>query len=322
MSTQRSQRARRARVPLIVKAKTPSSRLRLTGNQLISSYHFLIKQREQLTASSSSSNDNSEQLSAIDERIAELGGLQHYQQISIAGHERSQHRFNSSRWVMDRLRSIDLWADMLRSVSTASSLQRRSSSQSRKRRREAEAGHETAVRRLRLLDIGATGPHYLPYAEAIDCTAIDLQPQHPDVRQQDFFSLPFSSLRASFDAVVLSLVLNFVPSPPQRGLMLLRACELLTAEGGRLFIVLPSACLLNSRWMDEQSMRRVLQLCGLTVEELRYSAKLVMLQAVTAAGGQRQRQQTAEAGWQPRLVRHAQSCNNFSLSLPAATQPA
>ena len=104
--------------------------------------------------------------------------------------------------------------------------------------------------------------------------------------------------------------------------MLLRACELLTVEGGRLFIVLPSACLLNSRWMDEQSMRRVLQLCGLTVEELHYSAKLVMLQAVTAAGGQRQRQQTAEAGWQPRLVRRAQSCNNFSLSLPAATQPA
>ena len=111
---------------------------------------------------------------------------------------------------MDRLRSIDLWADMLKFVSTASSLQRRSGSDSKKRRREEEAARETTVRRLRLLDVGATGPHYLPYAEAIDCTAIDLQPQHSDVKQQDFFSLPFSSLRGSFDAVVLSLVLNFV----------------------------------------------------------------------------------------------------------------
>ena len=129
---------------------------------------------------------------------------------------------------------------------------------------------------------------------------------------QDFFELPFSSLSGSFDVVVLSLVLNFVPSIARRGSML-RLTSRLLREGGLVYVVLPSACLLNSRWVDEAVMRSVMNSCGLQVEWMRWSARLVMLEARKVRGGVAEGMQ---GGYQPRQVRRGDGFNNFSISLP------
>jgi 25S rRNA (adenine2142-N1)-methyltransferase len=48
--------------------------------------------------------------------------------------------------------------------------------------------------------------------------------------------------------VVLSLVINFVGDPRRKGEMLVR-CRTLVRDGGNLFIVLPLACMDNSRYI-------------------------------------------------------------------------
>jgi 2-polyprenyl-3-methyl-5-hydroxy-6-metoxy-1,4-benzoquinol methylase len=51
---------------------------------------------------------------------------------------------------------------------------------------------------------------------------------------------------ARYDVIVLALVLNFVGSAEQRGLMLVE-CARLLKPGGLLFLVLPEAAISNSR---------------------------------------------------------------------------
>ncbi len=51
---------------------------------------------------------------------------------------------------------------------------------------------------------------------------------------------------ARYDVIVLALVLNFVGSAEQRGVMLAE-CARLLKPGGLLFLVLPDAAVSNSR---------------------------------------------------------------------------
>ena len=140
----------------------------------------------------------------------------------------------------------------------------------------------SSTHRIRMLDVGALTNHYLPYSSEIDCTAIDLNPQHPSVRAADFFDLDPESpeYRRAFDVVVLSLVLNFVGDRFRRGEMIKRSVRMLRPEGhGRLFVILPSACLRNSRWMDHDTfVGRCMAPLGLQLMKWKYSTKLAMFE--------------------------------------------
>ena len=85
-----------------------------------------------------------------------------------------------------------------------------------------------------------------------------------------------------YDAVVVSLVLNFQGDPRKRGDMLALAADprLLTPrQGGMLFVALPSACLDNSRYCDLERFVAVATnpLFRLELLEQKVSAKLVLL---------------------------------------------
>src|ERR1700734_3582445 len=80
-----------------------------------------------------------------------------------------------------------------------------------------------------------------------------------------------------FNVVVLSLVLNFVSSPEKRGEMLKLASSLLSS-GGLCYLILPSACLTNSRCISEEVMIHILKICGLKMLYSHYSRKLVLLE--------------------------------------------
>lgn len=88
--------------------------------------------------------------------------------------------------------------------------------------------------------MGALTNHYLEYGAWLDITAIDLNPRHPSVQRCDFFEYPLTP-PDRFDAIVLSLVVNFVGQHAKRGEMLWRCRHLLRA-GGWLFLILPLAC--------------------------------------------------------------------------------
>ena len=116
---------------------------------------------------------------------------------------------------------------------------------------------------IRLLDVGSCGTLFDGYAH-IDATAVDLCPQAANRRvyQCDFLTLPLGargsapdvrpserfpggtlhSLAAEgYDAVALSLVLSYVPTPAQRGAMIRKARQLLPPPESPSGLVPPPA---------------------------------------------------------------------------------
>ena len=51
----------------------------------------------------------------------------------------------------------------------------------------------------------------------MDVTPIDLHSRHPGIREQDFLQLDEEENREKWDLISLSLVVNFVPEPKDRG---------------------------------------------------------------------------------------------------------
>jgi hypothetical protein len=72
----------------------------------------------------------------------------------------------------------------------------------------------------RLLEVGALKPdNYRSCSSWVDCTPIDLRSRHPSITEQDFLLMDEDKNREMWDVISLSLVLNFVPEPKDRGAM-------------------------------------------------------------------------------------------------------
>ena len=219
-----------------------------------------------------------------------LGGIEAYQQASMYG-ARSSH-FVCARWVEPLLRQhmdVATTPDGVASVD------------------ETQGGARGAVatatgRRARLLDVGAIDNQYLPY-DWVDAVPIDLRAQHASVVEADFFDYAAALIAKNdgaaaapdrlFDAVVLSLVLNFQGDPRKRGDMLALASDgRLLRPGGLVFVALPAAALDRSRYCDEGTLVRTCGVLGLDVVARQRSAKLALL----ALRRRRRREEDATAG--------------------------
>lgn len=91
---------------------------------------------------------------------------------------------------------------------------------------------------------------------------IDLESSEVGIIKQDFMQRPVPEMeKDKFDLISCSLVLNFVPTPLQRGQMCDRFSYFLRnrPNAAYLFVVLPLPCINNSRYMDKSYF---LQLMG------------------------------------------------------------
>lgn len=140
--------------------------------------------------------------------------------------------------------------------------------------------------RLRLLEIGAlstknacsTNPH-------LNVTRIDLHSQEPGILQQDFMKRPLPrNDDERFHLISLSLVLNYVPGATGRGDMLKRCLAFLTKSlppdcpitfAPSLFLVLPLACVTNSRYLTESRLQEILSSMGFILARSKRSSKLI-----------------------------------------------
>ncbi|KAJ9122503.1 hypothetical protein QFC22_001932 [Naganishia vaughanmartiniae] len=164
----------------------------------ISLFHTLLKRKAQAQKALSSACSSSQasalqaQLAAVEQEIAEQGGLDTYQRASTLG--QSSERGGDSSVVLIE------WLKELNEAST----------------REAGGGGGTSP--LRMLEIGALSPNnYAAKQFYITNTPIDLNSQHPDILAQDFLHRPLPKDDSErFDIVSCSLVLNFVPEPRDR----------------------------------------------------------------------------------------------------------
>ncbi|KAI9600729.1 hypothetical protein H4Q26_000520 [Puccinia striiformis f. sp. tritici PST-130] len=138
------------------------------------------------------------------------------------------------------------------------------------------SGPANAINKITLLDVGAIdGKSYAKYTDWISTTSIDINPiDESIVARCDFFQFPIPKTEdQKFDVVCLSLVLNFIGDLKKRGEMIKRARKFLKPTG-KLFIVLPLACLNNSRYLDFERFKMILNYLGFKTIKQHNSSKL------------------------------------------------
>lgn len=229
------------KTPVRESAKAGSTMSTADAHRLIARFHTLNKDLALAEASSSlASSDMAAKRREIEQQLEALGGIEAYQQASLLG-EQHHAGFDASQWVT---------ADLKRCRGPPSS------------------------GKIQLLDVGAIVNHYSKHRSWIDCQALDLNSMDPEVVKMDFFDFA-PHCDAVFDVVVLSLVINFVGSPSKKGLMLV-LCEKLVKLGGFLYVVLPVACIQNSRYLKHSLFIKIMRTVGFVLETHKVSRKLAM----------------------------------------------
>lgn len=156
---------------------------RVETARLIRRFHVLNKELAKCRAEPSAASTAYE--SEILTEMESMGGLDWYQKASQLGQSKGRGG-DSSKWLIQTLRS------------------------------HCKETLDTTNKPLKVLDIGAVAPdNYKPYTSWITAKPIDLNPQHPDIQKQDF--LQMKPTAEKFDIICLSLVINFVGDPKDRG---------------------------------------------------------------------------------------------------------
>lgn len=273
------------RPPVLHRTKSIS---RTATKALINKHHLLQKRRRQAIAK----GDKAEE-AAIDAEIKALGGLERYQEASLQG-QRHDRGGDSSRVLMQWLGT------------TLSS-------------HKSESG-----RCLRMLEVGALSTqNACSKSGHFDIERIDLNSQGEGILEQDFMERPLPRDESErFDIISLSLVLNFVPEPKDRGEMLRRTTQFLRVPGRyidsprlaanfpSLFLVLPAPCVTNSRYLDEERLAAIMKTLGYALVESKTTQRLVyyLWRRVRVCKG-------PGAAFPKREIRSGSTRNNFAVVL-------
>ncbi|KAK0210435.1 nucleolus protein [Desarmillaria ectypa] len=162
---------------------------------VIRQFHVLLKRQAQLK--------DAQKLAEIQRQIDELGGIECYQSMSAIGQGKDRGG-GSERVLIGWLKELGY------------------------------AGR--GQKKLKLLEVGALLPdNYKSCSSWIDATPMDLHSRHPSIIEQDFLLMDEEANREKWDIISLSLVLNFVPRPEDRGQML-RLAHSMLSYGGNLFL--------------------------------------------------------------------------------------
>lgn len=232
--------------------KHQASLSRKATSTTIRSYHQLSKDLARAEA-----EGQNERAAEIKQRLTSLGGLKFYQAASIQG-QSNDRGGDSSILLME-------WHTDLKPELT-------------------KLGSKP-----RLLEIGALSTtNACSKSGLFDITRIDLHSQAEGITEQDFMERPLPTTTAErFDVISMSLVLNFVPTPLDRGKMLRRTCQFLAKVRTlnlppaaalyfpTLFLVLPAACVANSRFMSEPHLNLIMASLGYVLHLRKQTTKLV-----------------------------------------------
>lgn len=133
---------------------------------------------------------------------------------------------------------------------------------------------------FRALEIGSlSARNYISTSGVFDqVVRIDLNSNDAaNIQSQDFMQRPIPNDDSErFDVISCSLVLNFVPSPLERGAMLKRLLAFLRRDVTTtyVFIVLPLPCIVHSRYMSESLFCEIMAYLGYTRTQY-YEAKKI-----------------------------------------------
>ncbi|KAI9793379.1 MAG: hypothetical protein M1816_000271 [Peltula sp. TS41687] len=237
---------------------------------LIRRHHQLVKQR-----SLALSKGDAQLADSITAQIEAQGGLKRYQQASLQG-QSGQRGGDTSKILMEWLQPII--------VQTS----------------PPSTKNKNRNMKLKMLEIGCLSPqNACSQSGLFQVTRIDLHPQDGStIQKQDFMLRPLPPPKPSpqppaaiannnnddddgrFDIISLSLVLNYVSDPSQRGEMLSRTTQFLRSSAlpremaaavgsavndeffPSLFLVLPAPCVNNSRYLDDDRLEEIMSSMG------------------------------------------------------------
>lgn len=274
-------KAKRRKVPIskfagtdIISSKQKASR------KVIRRFHVLIKNQAQLKRKNSLSASEVEQLDKINDEIQGLGGLEWYQQMSAVG-QSNDRGGGSEKIFIGWLKELKV--------------------------------HEGKQEKLLLLEVGALKPdNYKHCTSWIHNTPIDLHARHPDIREQDFLLLDPGENK-KWNAVSLSLVLNFVPESRDRGRML-HLANTIIKDSGYLFLALPLPCVANSRYMTFDHFDLLMKTLGFV--ELRRRWKEGGKMVYWLFQKEREYQSRGSERFSKKSVLRSGNRNNFAILLP------
>lgn len=234
--------------PPTAKTNRPALSSKATRN-LIRTHHRLLKRRAQAEQAG-----DQILVGKLDAEIKDNGGLESYQLASKLG-QSMERGGDSSKvlvdWISPKLREL---ADM--------------------------------KLKFRVLEVGALSTkNACSMNQNLDVTRIDLNSQEPGILKQDFMERPLPVDDSDrFHIISLSLVLNYVSSPLGRGEMLKRCVSFLTKSPPSnasisvtpsLFLVLPLACVDNSRYLTERRLNDILSTLGFVLVKTKKTSKLI-----------------------------------------------
>ncbi|KAF9052726.1 nucleolus protein [Panaeolus papilionaceus] len=227
---------------------------------VIRRFHVLLKRKEQLKAEPAGA-DRTTKLAEVEQEIELLGGLERYQELSSLG-QRDERGGGSERIFISWLKELGVHKD------------------------RQDKG------KTKMLEVGALKPdNYQSCSSWVAWTPIDLHSRHPDILEQDFLAMDPEQHTNKFDAISLSLVLNFMPSLINRGTVLswllveltseagcltgkaLRLAHLFLKTEGFLFLALPLPCVSNSRYLDFDHLKALMESVGFTELQCRWKPK-------------------------------------------------
>lgn len=319
----------------------------LTREETIGQYHMLMKQlaavdRDVAFPTPAAKNARKAVLRAQLKVI----GMDRYQEASRTG-ERMHGGFNCSQWVLDIFKSRSDVATLAeksktRPITISNSVPSTTCTPS-EHLKDTEP-----IMLLRVLDVGAI-VHRFPSSVQLsnnrevilDVISIDLDPAEefdesgdgnvkevptavPRVLKADIIHFSQNHLQENskvpFDAVILSLCVNFEGCPWRRGEMLYCASRILR-KTGLLFFVLPLQCVQNSRYCDEDNLQLVLNAVGLDVVSKETTASLLLWTAARREDGSGNNSfsnpgvRNYKSLDKKRVVRSGASRNNFCICL-------
>lgn len=321
----------------------------LTREETIGQYHVLMKQlaavdRDVAFPTPASKNARK----AVLRSQLKMIGMDRYQQASRAG-EYAHGGFDSSKWVLNVFKSRDDVATLANKLGTNHTSIPNAVHPTVPSTRSECLKHESSLL-LRVLDVGAIVHRFPPLVHlnnggeaTLDVVSIDLNPvkesdgsrdgsleqlatAKPHVLKADVIQFSREHLqestKAPFDAVVLSLCVNFEGCPWRRGEMLYYASRILR-KGGLLFFVLPLQCIQNSRYCDEETLQCILFALGLNVVSKETSAALLLWTAARCEDNEdnhfltKPGERSYKNLGKKRVVRSGTSRNNFCICLDA-----
>ncbi|KAI0797744.1 putative methyltransferase-domain-containing protein [Abortiporus biennis] len=248
------QKSKRRKTPITSSQTTSHSGSSSSSNPastrtVIRRFHVLIKRKSQLEkqlqsgfASNDSQVNTKTELASIEEEIEELGGLETYQRMSSIG-QGNDRGGGSEKVFIEWLNEVGFSVTM-----------------------------KQEKRKAKLMEVGALKPdNYAPCSSWIENRPMDLHSRHPSIEEQDFLLLDQDTNFEQFDLISLSLVVNFVPEPKDRGRMLNLAWKFLRPDG-YLFLALPLPCITNSRYMTPDHLHAIMSFLSFTQVYSRWKA--------------------------------------------------